>query len=252
MNQPITDSYQQIFKDKNKILAVFAHPDDLELYAGGLTSRLTSDGKTVRSVKITNGDMGSRQENVTSQQLGQLRQTEDKKSMTVLGILPENNIYLQIPDGQIENNLEIIGLIAQQIRLFKPDLIITHNPENKIIRFDKDVNWVNHRDHFNTANTTLDAAFPYSRDILFFPEQLKNSNASSHSVSEFLLVDYYDHPDLVYIDVTSNVDQRVKGHACHSSQYSLKDAQDSADFFTVLSQYPEDKRFERFRYVVAD
>ncbi|MBU1111062.1 PIG-L family deacetylase [Patescibacteria group bacterium] len=252
MNQPITDAYKKIFADKQRILVVFAHPDDLELYCGGLVARLTSDNKVVRSVKITSGDMGSQQEVVSSEELKVLRESEDRKSMQVLGITEDNNVYLGLRDGGVEHNLDNIGLLAQQIRIFKPDLIITHNPEDKIIRFDKDINWVNHRDHLNTALNALDAAFPYSRDLLFFPEHFDDKDASSHSVSEFLLVDFYEHPDLVHIDVTSSVDQRVKAHACHASQYSAQDAQESADFFTLLPHFPKGKRFERFRYVIAD
>ncbi|MBI1811771.1 MAG: PIG-L family deacetylase [Nitrospirae bacterium] len=58
----LTDSYQRIFSKKNRILAVFAHPDDAELYAGGTIARLTQDGKIVRVVKVTSGNRGSRQE----------------------------------------------------------------------------------------------------------------------------------------------------------------------------------------------
>ena len=58
----ITDSYQKIFGDKKRIMAIFAHPDDFELYFGGTAARLIADGKTVCSVKMTSGDMGSRQD----------------------------------------------------------------------------------------------------------------------------------------------------------------------------------------------
>ena len=139
--------------------------------------------------------------------------------------------------------------MAKQIRLFKPELIITHNPENKIIRFSKDINWVNHRDHFNTGNIAIDAAYPYSRDVLFFPEHFKDKNAASHACTEFLLVDYYDHLDTIKIDVTDFLNVRIKAHASHSSQYSVKQAKDSADFFT---KNETDRRYECFRYVVAD
>lgn len=243
------DSFETIFKVKNKVLVVMAHPDDTELYAGGTVARLIESGKEVRVVKMTLGNKGNRQQKISEKELGEIRLKEDKVAMNVFGIKDNNNVYLNYPDGGVEYNLESIGRVAHQIRLFKPELIITHNPEHKIIRFSKDVNWVNHRDHINTGNIAIDAAYPYSRDLLFFPEHFKDKIASTHACTEFLLVDYYDHPDKVQIDITDQLDIRIKAHASHSSQYSLKQAQDSADFFTKNSTH---RRYEVFRYVIAD
>ena len=194
------DAYKQILENKQRILVVLAHPDDAEIYCGGTIARLTKDGKRVRIVKMTSGNRGSRQEITTEAKLKIIREKEDKKSMQVLGIKPVDNIYLDFHDGEVNNQLSTIEKIAWQIRDFQPDIIITHNPEDVIIRFDKDINWVNHRDHRNTGISTIDAAYPYSRDTLFFPDQLKK--LKTHGTEEFLLVDYYDHPDLVEIDIT--------------------------------------------------
>lgn len=248
----LEDSYSKIFSNKQKILAVFAHPDDLELYAGGTVARLTADGKVVRSIKVTSGDMGSRDQKITREELQKIRETEDTASMAKLGILSENNIYLHVPDGTVDNNLNLIGLVALQIRLFQPDLIITHNPEHKIIRFSNGTNWVNHRDHLNTGLITIDGAYPYSRDLLFFPEHFQNPQARAWSCSEFLLVDYYNHPDNIFIDITNSITTRVEAHALHSSQYSKEQAQDSADFFTKGWDNTGTKNYEIFRHVIAD
>jgi LmbE family N-acetylglucosaminyl deacetylase len=247
----VKDDYSRIFKNVNRILAIYAHPDDAEVFSGGTLSRLVEDGKEVCVVKVTSGDKGSRQNSISQKELGNLREKEDAGSMEILGIHKKNNIYLHFEDGTVEDSIKVIGKIAEQIRIFKPDLLITHNPEDVVIRFAKDENWINHRDHRNTGKAAIDAAYPYSRDLLFFPEHFKNKEAKSYSVSKFLLVDYYDHPDLVYIDVSKNIATRIKAHSSHSSQYSEKDAKDSADFFTASSKY-NGKRYERFRYVIAD
>lgn len=211
-------------------MVVMAHPDDAELYCGGTIARLTADGKEVMMVKVTSGEAGSRQEKITKEQLGKLRESEDSVAMKALGIKEENNVYLRMPDGGVENGLATIGKIAEQIRIFKPELIITHNPEDMIIRFDKDVNWINHRDHQTTGKVAIYAAYPYARDLLFFPEHFNNPKTSSHAVTEFLLVDFYNHPDLVCVDMTDYIETRVKAHASHSSQYTVEHAQESADF----------------------
>lgn len=243
------DCFEKVFGNKERVMVVMSHPDDAELYAGGTIARLTKSAKKVRVVKMSSGECGSRQENISQEALGKLREAEDRKAMEILGIKNEDNVYLNLGDGKIENNLENIGKLAYQIREFKPNLIITHNPEHVVIRFKKDENWVNHRDHMNTALTTIYAAYPYSRDLLFYPEHFKNKNLISWSCTEFLLVDYYDHPDLVTIAIDDTVETRIKAHASHASQYTEKHAQDAADYFTLQE---DGKRFEKFRYIIAD
>ena len=249
MNNP-TDSFEKVFSSKNKMLIVFSHPDDAELYSGGTIARLIAEGKEVRVVKMTMGEKGSRQEKVSEEELKKIRLKEDKEAMKTLGLKDENNIYLDLGDGQITNDMKIIETLVKQVREFNPNLVITHNPENIIIRFAKDTNWFNHRDHLYTGRNIIDATYPYARDLLFFPEHLSDPKYRSHTVTEFLFVDSYGHEDEVFIDVTDYLDTRIKAHACHSSQYSMQAASDSADFFTKLEG--TDRRYERFRYVVTD
>ncbi len=248
-NDFMEDTFEKIFGNKQKVMIVTAHPDDAELFAGGTIARLLKEGKEVSVVKVTSGDKGSRQEKISQQELKDIRIKEDTESMRSLGVKDEDNVYLQFEDGTVDNSMDIIKAIAGEIRRFKPDLIITHNPEDMVIRFAKGVNWINHRDHRNTGKSVIDAAYPYSRDLLFFPDQLEKG-LTSHICSEFLLVDYYDGPDIVAVDVTDFIDDRVTAHAKHASQYSREDAQSSADFFTKFDG--TDRRYERFRYVVAD
>jgi LmbE family N-acetylglucosaminyl deacetylase len=249
--QNIIDSFDRIFANKQRIMAVMPHPDDLEIYCGATIARLIKEGKKVRVIKMTYGDKGGKQQQISQKELRNIREKEDRKAMRVLGVNESNNIYLGIGDGEIEHNLETIGRIVYQIRLFKPEIIITTNPEEMSIGYAKDVNWVNHRDHRHCGKIAIDAAYPYARDLLFFPEHFKNKEASSHSCAEFLLTDYYGHPDLVHIDVTDFTEFRTRALSSHSSQYSRGDAQSSTDFFTKSPKYGK-KRYERFRYVATD
>lgn len=243
-------SYKKVFGDKKKIMFVFAHPDDAEIFAGGTIARLVNDKKEVAVVKMTLGNKGSGSQKISESNLAKQRKQEDIQAMKKLGIKDLNNIYIELKDGEVEDKLENIEKLVSHIREFRPDIVVTHNPENVVIRFNKDTNWINHRDHRNTGKITIDASYPYSRDILFFPEHFKNKNKQSHTVTEFLLVDYYDHPDTIAIDVTKFVEIKNKALAMHSSQYSLEDAIESTDFFTKVDK--TSKRYERFRYVIAD
>jgi LmbE family N-acetylglucosaminyl deacetylase len=248
----IIDSYSEVFKDVKKVLVVMPHPDDCELYCGGTVVRLVNNGIDVRVIKMTNGEKGCKQEKITSEELKKIRVKEDTMAMKTLGIKDENNIYLDLGDGQVEDNMETIGLIAKQIRIYQPDLIIITNPQDMVIRFDKDVNWFNHRDHLHTGKAVLFSSYPYARDISFFPEHFEDKSAKSHICTKFLLTDYYNDKDNVLIDVTDTVETRINAHSCHSSQYSEEDARNSADFFTKSDKYTDGKRYEKFKYVLAD
>ncbi len=244
-----TDWYNEIFINKKRVLVVMAHPDDAEVFAGGTIARLIKNGIEVRVVTMSCGNKGSRGNKTSSKNLAKMRLSENQNSMKVLGVKKENLVCLNIDDGYIENDIPTIGLIAEQIRIFKPDLIITHNGEDIIIRMSTGTNWVNHRDHRNTGKSTIDAAYPYSRDLLFFPEHFKNKNSSSHIVTEFLITDSYNHPDNISINVTDFFKQKVNALKSHSSQYSPDDALDECLFFT---NHPSGTKIEQFRYVTAD
>lgn len=250
-NMKIKDSFNRIFGTKSRILVIMPHPDDTELYCGATVSRLIKSGKKVRVIKMTYGDKGCKDQDITKGEMTRVRKMEDWQAMKVLGIKDEDNIYLGLGDGEVEHDLPTIEKVVYQIRQFKPELIITTNPEDMIIRFDKDVNWVNHRDHRHTGRIAVDAAYPYARDLLFFPEQLKDKGLGFHACKEFLFTDVYNHPDLVYIDVTDYTQDRSNALAAHTSQYTLDHARESTDFFTKLPDYGS-RRFDRFRYVIAD
>lgn len=249
MSNKFTDSYNKIFKDKNKIMVVFAHPDDLECMCGGLIARLIKDGKQVRSLKMTNGDKGSRENKISADELINARQKEDLSSMELLGVLQENSVYLGFEDGHIENSVETIEKLAYQIRKFKPDLIVTHNPEVVIVKHFSGDNWVNHRDHRNTAKSTVDAAYPYSRDLLFFPHHFEEDDVESHKALEFLFVDSYMHPQEVFIDTTEFKQTKIEALAKHSSQFDLESAKNLLNFMVYEN---EGKQYESFRHVVID
>lgn len=243
------DSYSKIFGDKKTVMVVMAHPDDTEIFCGGLLARLISDGKKVVSVKMTNGDSGCKDEVISHDELAKERIMEDSNSMKSLGIAESDSVHLNLGDGKVENDLATIGKVAYLIRKYKPDLVISHNPEDVIISYAKNVNWVNHRDHLNTGNAVVNAVYPYSRDLLFYPEHFKDKDVTPHKVVELLLVDFYNHPDEVFFDITEFYENRLQCLMCHKSQYDLAKAKELAEFMTVNG---DGKVFERFRYVLAD
>lgn len=243
------DSFDSVFEEVERVLVIMPHPDDTDLYCGGTIARLIASGKDVICIKLTNGGKGTKQRQLSEKELGKARKEEDRKSALALGVKSDQNIQLDIPDGEIEDNLSNIEKLAYYFRKYRPDLLITCNPEDVFIRFDEGENWVNHRDHRATAKLAIDAAYPYSRDTAFFPHQLKQSSEYKPT-KLFLLADYYDHPDLVYVDITDHLGTKSKAWQCHESAYTPDAVNDAIEFLN--KDQDSGRYYETFRLVSAD
>src|SRR6266404_2993579 len=105
-------NYQNIFKNKKKILFVTAHPDDVDVMWAGTIAKLTSDKKEVFVVVVTNGARGSRENIISEEALAKERLQEQTNALKAVGVPKENFATLNYKDGEAENNMELIGKIA--------------------------------------------------------------------------------------------------------------------------------------------
>jgi len=201
------DSYSEIFEDKERILVVLAHPDDMEIICGGTVARLIKDGKKVRTVIGTNGNKGMHEGNYSTEEFRKIRLESQKKAGMKLGLKEEDIVNLDVPDGEFEASLENIGKIVYHLREFQPQIVITHNPFELINDFSEDCNWINHRDHRNLANSVFDATYPYCRDNGFFPEQVAKGLKPCY-VSEFLMSDSYMRNNPIGFEVSNSLEEK--------------------------------------------
>jgi len=87
---------------RDKTVMVFCpHPDD-DLAAAGTMAKLVGNGNKVYIVLYTTGNKGSRDLEMTSERLAQIRKQEDLAANKILGIPPENIIWLGYDDGMLE------------------------------------------------------------------------------------------------------------------------------------------------------
>ena len=219
----IKDSFSHIFSKLNRVLVILAHPDDIEINCGGLMARLIDQGKRVRLVVTTNGSKGTKDKAINEKEFAELRTEEQIKAGEILGISRSENFNLQIPDGELEASLENIEKIVFHIRQFKPDLVITHNPQDTIVDFYEKGKWVNHRDHRNTGLIVLDSVYPYSRDRGFFPHHFKQSKLSGHTVNKLLLTDSYKNTSVKYFAIDNYLDKKKAALQQHLSAFDPAD-----------------------------
>lgn len=123
---------------KVDVLAIGAHPDDVELGCGGTIAKLIAEGKKVAIVDLTQGELGTRGTDET-------RRQEAAESSKLLGISSREN--LKMKDGFLLNSEEYQMKIVQVIRKYQPEIVLANAVEDR------------HPDHAKASKLTSDACF---------------------------------------------------------------------------------------------
>jgi LmbE family N-acetylglucosaminyl deacetylase len=115
-----------------KLMAVFAHPDDESLAAGGLLAKYAAEGVETYLVCATRGEAGryiDEYGRLPAEMLGRIRTNELRKAAEILGI--RRTFFLGYRDGQLDqvDPDEATSRIAEHIRLVRPDVILTFGPD---------------------------------------------------------------------------------------------------------------------------
>jgi LmbE family N-acetylglucosaminyl deacetylase len=190
-----------------RVLVVAAHPDDPEFLAGGTIAGLVKDGGDVTYIIVTSGNKGSSDRAMTSERLAAIRQEEQRRAAGVLGV--EHVTFLGYEDGEVEDTRALRRDVTREIRRWRPDLIITLNPNRSHANLPS---W--HRDHRVIGGVVLDCVFPLARDHLAFPELLPEYEP--HAVREVYVIQWAT-PELV-VDISELMELKLKAIACHASQ----------------------------------
>jgi LmbE family N-acetylglucosaminyl deacetylase len=191
-------------KEAESILVITPHPDDSESAAGGTIAKWCAEGKKVVLVVCTNGDKGTSDRSVKPEDLAITREAETLNAAKSYGL--SDVVFLRMKDQGLEDNDEFREKIVRQIRIHKPRLLLTIDPNRPYIR---------HRDHSMTGRVVLDAVFPYARDHVAYPEHLAEG-IEPHKVEEVWLF-RPEQPDH-HVDVTDYFETRQNALHSHLSQ----------------------------------
>ena len=227
------------------VLVLMAHPDDPEFAAGGLISRWTQAGSRVTYVIVTDGSKGSDDPNITGPQLTEIREAEQRAAAAVLGV--ENVHFLGYPDGGVFNTQELRRDLVRQIRTFKPDLVITHDPTARIVGETR----INHPDHLAVGDTALNAVFPLARDRLSFPELLEEGLAPHKVMAVYLGMT--DAPNFV-ADISNTFHNKIAALKEHKSQVGDPEqlAERISDYSQEMAADHPFKFGEQFRRILLN
>lgn len=201
------------------ILVVTAHPDDIETICGGYVLQQVQQGARVGYVIATSGDKGYGKDVTTAPgAIASMREQEAINAADVLGVSYVH--FLRYPDGGLEgvDPIELKRRIAIEIRLFKPDVVLTFNPD--ITTADYAKSWyygLVHRDHLTVGRATMDAVYPASRDWRALPDLLA-IGLQPYAAHTLMLFAFANAPHV--IDVTAQMDTKIKAMLQHKTQYT--------------------------------
>ncbi len=198
-------------------MSIHAHPDDQDFTVAGTLAKWARAGCEIVSVIITSGDSGSNDEAKGADykpELACLRETEQRAANETLGV--KETVFLHYPDGELEPSIALRKDLTRVIRQFKPDVVVTGNPEAWFYGSD----YVNHPDHRAAAQAACEAVFPSAGTRLIFPDLL-SAGYEPHNVKR-LYVHGSEKSD-TWIDISETIELKIEALKKHISQVDTHD-----------------------------
>lgn len=186
---------------KADILAIGAHPDDIELGCSGTIINEINNGKKVAIVDLTQGELGTRGTIET-------RYQEAADAAKIMGVFAREN--LQLPDGFFENNPESQSKLIRVIRKYQPEIVLANALEDR------------HPDHGRAASLIANACF-YSglRKIETIDQQGHPQAAWRPKYVFHYIQDRYLEPSFI-VDISNVWEQRMKAIEAYTTQFFTK------------------------------
>jgi N-acetylglucosamine malate deacetylase 1 len=181
-----------------KILAIGAHPDDLEMQCSGTLALYSKQGHDVFMCHVCSGDKGSLVYN--SDELTKIRRNE---AIEAAGLIGAESIWGGMKDCEVVLDLPARLKMVDVFRQVNPDLVITHHPNDYQV------------DHVNVSRLVFDA-------ILIANVKLLESNYPSTDKTPVL---YYmdtvagvNFDPSEYVNISSTMEIKIEMMLTHKSQ----------------------------------
>lgn len=179
---------------KVDVLAIAAHPDDVELVCGGTLIKARMKGRSTGIVDLAAGEMASRG-------TAELRAKEAAKAAKVMGVSVRENLGL--PDGGIVNTPATRARLAVVIRRLQPKIVITHSLHGR------------HPDHPVVAQLVRDACFVAGLRKVEPDTPPHRPLKVVHALS---FREDNQKPTFV-VDVSDALEKKLEAIACYESQF---------------------------------
>jgi bacillithiol biosynthesis deacetylase BshB1 len=189
------------------VLAIGAHPDDVELGCGGTLLRLTDAGKRVGILDLTAGEKGSRGTVET-------RAAEARRAADLARVALRET--LAFPDTELVASLELRKAIVAAIRRHRPKIVLSPLPHDL------------HPDHAAAGRAVADSIYPAG---------MKNFDAPGAPFRPTRVFHYFMHDEesgAIVVDVEAVWERRLELARCFASQLHASAA--DAQFATLIAR----------------
>lgn len=183
-----------------RVLAIGAHPDDVEFGCGATLAKWSARGAEVHLLVLTDGSKGTWDPDADTTELVATRRSEQRAAADVLGAAEVH--HLGIVDGELENDAATRAPVCAVIRTVRPDVVLGHDPWKR---------YRLHPDHRRAGDLTIESIVA-ARDPHFFP-----GDGAPHRPDALLLfeAEVVDHVE----DVTEHLQTKVAALLAHRSQW---------------------------------
>lgn len=193
------------------VLAIGAHPDDIELACGGTIAKMVKLGHTVALADVTQGEMGTRGTK-------EIRSKEAEGATIILGAVTRRN--LNIPDGNIQVTQENLKTLISLLRELRPKLLlIPHSVER-------------HPDHVHTHQLCKEAWF-YSGLQKIETAKDGSPQRPFRPTSYFEFMQWFEFKPSFVVDISDTYETKMEAIKAHESQFHNPTSKDPE---TILSR----------------
>ncbi|HXK58602.1 MAG TPA: PIG-L family deacetylase [Acidobacteriota bacterium] len=193
-----------------RVLAIGAHPDDLEILCAGTLARFAAEGHAVTMCHALNGNLGHTE--IPPNDLREIRRREAKEAAALIGA---ESLTLDIGDLDIYPGRETRLKMVEAIRSARPDLIILPDPGDYM------------PDHVITSTVGFDASF-----MATLPQLVTRSPACATLTPVYFMDTLaglrFDPEE--YVDVSAFEQVKRRMIACHRSQAEWLQRHDGIDY----------------------
>lgn len=192
-----------------RVLAIAAHPDDIEFGCAGTIAVWRDQGAEVRYVIVTDGSTGTQDPALMGEPLAKIRRAETLKAAAAVGVTDVR--FLGYRDGYVEYTLDLRRDIAREFRAFRPHRVMVMAVEPIIGDF-----FVNHPDHRAVGQASLDVTLTAGTTPGHFPELLAEGLEPWRGFKEIWIMGPAGGDAAV--DISTAVDRKIDALRAHASQ----------------------------------